>query len=745
GGGKSLNFSDTPRLDVQGTNQLDTVREINDNYFAPGTGGATLENTRFGLPYDGGDIQIDGTNLLFFDFYLPLDYDLSRLSFAQQNIVRHYYLDRNDRLVYDQWTHDIVVTVPDLGTILIEDLTTRKEIFGGSRFRLDFYAFDLDATRTLLTAIVPPDAESQEFRESTTEFTYEGGLNFSGGPGNDIIAARSDGPHSYDLGNGDDTFISLDINSSAYGGAGDDAFFGGTAFDFFTGDAGDDDFYATVGGDVYVGGAGEDTLHWASDTALITSGPDTRFYGGGGSDTVLIDISSVDLTLDMGQELGRRLNFLREFEDSELGADNYIAFRELGLFLWDVEEIRVTLDGSAANIFYDRQGTGASDLIFNDAGRSEISGRGGNDIIYGDALGDRLGGGAGEDLIFGLDGNDTVEGDAGFDYLYGGDGNDTLEGGDDTDYLYGGRGDDLFVMGRDADFSDGGDGVDTVSYADAGGGIELYVTRPLDNGGWAVGDSFSQVEILLGSDHDDTIHLGLERIEVQGRGGSDRIVAGAGDAVVFGGSGRDFLTGGSGENWLDGGTGADVFFGGLGRDTYAGGQGTDTVSYAGAVAGVTADLAQPQGNGGVATGDYYLSIENLNGSGRGDTLSGDHKGNVIRGLGGGDTIYGGAGRDTVIGGSGGDEIYSGSGWDEMTGGSGNDWFYFQKGDGRDRITDFEDGADRLFFDSAFGTRAEILARASQVDGDVVFNLGNDKLTLELTDIALIGEADILFI
>jgi Ca2+-binding RTX toxin-like protein len=87
----------------------------------------------------------------------------------------------------------------------------------------------------------------------------------------------------------------------------------------------------------------------------------------------------------------------------------------------------------------------------------------------------------------------------------------------------------------------------------------------------------------------------------------------------------------------------------------------DTVSYAGASAGVTANLGLGIGAGGDAEGDTYVSIEAATGSSHGDTLVGDHAtANTLSGRDGDDVIYG-TGLDTVNGGSGNDVFFGGSG------------------------------------------------------------------------------------
>ena len=96
----------------------------------------------------------------------------------------------------------------------------------------------------------------------------------------------------------------------------------------------------------------------------------------------------------------------------------------------------------------------------------------------------------------------------------------------------------------------------------------------------------------------------------------------------------------------------------------------------------------------------------MTGSDTGETLTGyaDHQ-NIIRGNGGNDTLRGGAendtleggaGNDSLTGGDGDDLLVGGPGNDVLVGGPGNDTFRYQRGEGYDRIVDFQPGDHLLF-------------------------------------------------
>lgn len=61
-----------------------------------------------------------------------------------------------------------------------------------------------------------------------------------------------------------------------------------------------------------------------------------------------------------------------------------------------------------------------------------------------------------------------------------------------------------------------------------------------------------------------------------------------------------------------------------------------------------------------------------------------------------EAFFGGGGNDTIKAGAGNDYIFAGGGSDVLTGGPGNDTFMFRAGDGRDVITDYQQGDHLLF-------------------------------------------------
>ena len=195
------------------------------------------------------------------------------------------------------------------------------------------------------------------------------------------------------------------------------------------------------------------------------------------------------------------------------------------------------------------------------------------------------------------------------------------------------------------------------------------------------------------------------------------------------GSGHaDSLKGDSRANVLEGGAGDDRFDGGAGADTLLGGSGNDIAIYANSNAGVTVDLDSGVGVSGHAEGDRLSDIENVLGSGHGDTLRGDGNANRLEGGAGDDILEGRGGADSLVGGSGIDTAdYSGStGRVTVSLMSGSGWYGHATGDTLDSV---ENAVGSAFNDSLKGTTG-----ANRLDGGG----GDDSLDGQSGDDVLIG-------
>jgi Ca2+-binding RTX toxin-like protein len=151
----------------------------------------------------------------------------------------------------------------------------------------------------------------------------------------------------------------------------------------------------------------------------------------------------------------------------------------------------------------------------------------------------------------------------------------------------------------------------------------------------------------------------------------------------------------------------------------------------------------------------------VNGGNGSDTLNGNAFANTLLGANGNDTMNGGSGNDQLDGGRGNDVINGGVGSDliegglnndTLTGGAGADVFDFTRvvfkaggngvGTGRDVITDFEDGVDKLLFSAGDTIKGQRIGDWD-VDGsadDVRFTLSSGA-QIVLLNMTLIEASD----
>ena len=163
------------------------------------------------------------------------------------------------------------------------------------------------------------------------------------------------------------------------------------------------------------------------------------------------------------------------------------------------------------------------------------------------------------------------------------------------------------------------------------------------------------------------IEGGIIHDRILGLGGADRLVGGLGADSLNGGLGNDILQGGSQNDILRGGGGNDLVQGGNDRDSMFGDAGND----------------QLIGNWGNDTLFGGLGNDRL--------LAGSDS----------DQLFGGAGNDFLNAYNEDDTLDGGTGTDTLIGGNGSDVFVFRDDGSSDRITDFQNGQDRIDIDVAF--------------------------------------------
>jgi Ca2+-binding RTX toxin-like protein len=149
-----------------------------------------------------------------------------------------------------------------------------------------------------------------------------------------------------------------------------------------------------------------------------------------------------------------------------------------------------------------------------------------------------------DDQITGADGNDAFFGNGGDDTLDGGAGNDRLNGGDGLDNLTGGAGADRLI---------GGLGLDVANYTDSTTSVSVALDGSFAGTGDALGDTFSGVENIRGSN-------AAAGDSLRGNAGGNTLFGLAGADVLDGRAGADRLVGGRGADRLTGGDGDDQFF-----------------------------------------------------------------------------------------------------------------------------------------------------------------------------------------
>jgi Ca2+-binding RTX toxin-like protein len=156
--------------------------------------------------------------------------------------------------------------------------------------------------------------------------------------------------------------------------------------------------------------------------------------------------------------------------------------------------------------------------------------------------------------------------------------------------------------------------------------------------------------------------------------GNDTIQTGDFNDTIVASAGHDAISAGAGHDSVEGGAGDDTLVGGAGDDTLDGGADQDTVDYSGAAGAVSVNLSTVGAQLiSVAQGsDTLIDIENIVGSGLGDTLTGNNNANRIDAGNGGDTVFGVGGNDLLIGGTGPDTIDGGADNDTVAGGIGDD-------------------------------------------------------------------------
>jgi Ca2+-binding RTX toxin-like protein len=441
-----------------------------------------------------------------------------------------------------------------------------------------------------------------------------------------------------------DTYTSIEsIRGSKYA----DTLIGNAALNRLEGGDGDDLFSGRGGADQLWGGNGVDTVTYGLSTAAVsvdlTAGTGTGGYAEGNTFLSIENLigSNYGDTL-VGNASANRIEAGGGSDtlSGRGGADVLIGGSGVDTATFGTSSAAVRVDlmkgigtgGDAQGDTYSSienvVGSANADTLIGTTGVNRLEGGNGDDLLSGRGGADVLIGGSGidtttfnasaaavrVDLMKGIGTGGDAEGDtyssienvigsAYADTLIGTAGANWLEGGDGADTLSGRGGADVLI---------GGKGVDTVTFNASAGAVRVDFTAGTGLGGDAEGDSYAELENIIGSAYDDT------------------------------------LIGNAASNRIEGGDGNDILSGRAGADTLIGGTGTDTASYGTAAGAVSVDLQNNTASGSDAAGDSFSSIENLIGSANGDTLRGDTKANRLAGGLGSDTLTGRGGSDRFV-------------------------------------------------------------------------------------------------
>jgi serralysin len=347
------------------------------------------------------------------------------------------------------------------------------------------------------------------------------------GDGRDVVLTSFNMSGTFNLGNGNDFFLSEgDVNFNANGtdilvqaGTGNDLILVTTDFCIYRGEQGNDIF--------------------------VSDGSRNTFDGGADNDTYSAEAAELGAHIDLG------LGFA---------------------------EARFTTGESLISI-ENARGSAFNDTLFGDNNANRLDGLAGNDGIDGDPGNDTINGGTGINTLEGNTGTDTlvVQGTItsktrvsatrirvrgtfnglAFDHTAS-----NFEQVLDNDVL------------KSAAFFMGETNNNTVQQTQ-------IAESPVE----AAINGFISGQTLNGTTAGNTLNGAAGFDDIDGLAGNDTLNGNDGDDALFGGAGVDTLNGGNGIDTLDGGAQNDTLNGGLGKDTLTGGANNDIFAFTTALAG----------------------------------------------------------------------------------------------------------------------------------------------------------------
>lgn len=316
-------------------------------------------------------------------------------------------------------------------------------------------------------------------------------------------------------------------------------------------------------------------------------------------------------------------------------------------------------------------------------------------------------------VIRGTPGSDTL---VGTDHAY-----DVFNGLGANDLFIGGPGDNLFRGGAGVDTYVGGPGFDRVTFylenQATEGVFASLATQTVYDDGYGNVEQMSSIEGLgAGSLFADTM-IGDD---------NGNVIVGGRQDLLFGAGGDDIMLVADAPALVDGGSGVNTLAAFGGREVAAPtglAQGVEPEP-AGVVIDLSRHLIVDDGFGGSGT---ILNIQNVYGSQLGDVIIGDSQDNVLMGLGGDDTLTGGGGKDIFF-------------FDDRA----TDWDGNPIGNGRDVITDFHHGLDKIAINEPGVASFADLSISEHGGQDVVITYGPNHDQIVLVGVHHVTANDFIF-
>ncbi len=591
--------------------------------------------------------------------------------------------------------------------------------------------------------------EKLEFADGTTVPLTERGFEFIQNDGADNVSGT----------NYDDTIYGKGGNDTIYGYSGNDTLIGGKGNDRLEGSYGDDTYIWNLGD-------GFDTIY---DYNGGNTDNDTIKFGEGISFEDLSferDGNSLIIYVNNNKTQGIKI---QDYYSSTYYKVEKLEFADESVV--ETSTIAVTTDRSDALAAQDITGTDNNDTLTGGNFGDTLTGNDGNDVINGGAGNDTLKGNSGNDTLIGGKGNDRLEGSYGDDtYIWNlGDGFDTI-----YDYNGGNTDNDTIKFGEGISFED-------LSFERDGNSLIIYVNNNKTQG-IKIQDYYSSTyykveklefadesvvetstiavttdrsdalaaQDITGTDNNDTLTGGNFGDTLTGNDGDDVIDGGAGNDTLKGNSGNDTLIGGKGNDRLEGSYGDDTYIWNLGDgfdtiyDYNGGNTDNDTIKFG---EGISFEdlLFERDGNNlviyvnndktqGITIQNYYSSYSQVEKLEFADgTIVETSSVSIVEpeepSENAGQTISGTSDDDILIGSDGDDTINAEDGYNDITGGKGNDiisagydrdTFYYNLGDGYDKITDLG-GRDQIIFGDGISKE------------NISFYRKNDNLIISIND------------